>query len=267
MSKIGKNIRKIRVIKQLSQASFAQIFNLARPSVGAYEEGRAEPKIDTVVQIAQYFGISTDALLTKELTINELYRFDALKNKKTSNETDSGSLSKKDIFQNTVGVFIRDHIEYINDHLKSDYIDSLPRYHFPGIASFSARLFEIEGDSMSFENKGIHQGDMVLCEFKLDRMDSFQADLLYVLVLQNRLILRRFKPGTHLLTFTCDSPEYPTEEYQSNQILEAWQVMAVLTRSPVSIKSYKERITELEDQLLKLANRMEEMEKRRKNNM
>ncbi|MCZ6899785.1 MAG: transcriptional regulator, partial [Bacteroidetes bacterium] len=34
MSYIGKNIKKIRTIKKLSQAQFAQLFNLARPSVG-----------------------------------------------------------------------------------------------------------------------------------------------------------------------------------------------------------------------------------------
>ena len=52
MSFIGKNIRKIRTIKKLSQADFAKIFELARPSVGAYEEERAEPKVDTIIQIA-----------------------------------------------------------------------------------------------------------------------------------------------------------------------------------------------------------------------
>jgi transcriptional regulator with XRE-family HTH domain len=75
MGIIGKNIRKIRTVKKLSQAAFAELFNLARPSVGAYEEGRSEPKIDTLIQIAQYFGISIDSLLTKELTINDLFNF------------------------------------------------------------------------------------------------------------------------------------------------------------------------------------------------
>ncbi|MCK5699873.1 MAG: helix-turn-helix transcriptional regulator, partial [Cyclobacteriaceae bacterium] len=58
MSSIGKNIKKIRTVKKLSQAAFAEIFSLARPSVGAYEEVRAEPKVDTIIQIANYFGIS-----------------------------------------------------------------------------------------------------------------------------------------------------------------------------------------------------------------
>lgn len=79
MSHIGKNIKKIRTVKKINQADFADLFGLARASVGGYEEGRAEPKIDTIIAIANHFGISIDMLLKKELTVNELYRFDIFK--------------------------------------------------------------------------------------------------------------------------------------------------------------------------------------------
>ena len=58
MSYVGKNIKRIRSVKKLSQADFAKLFNLARPSVGAYEEGRSEPKIQTLLDIAQKFGLN-----------------------------------------------------------------------------------------------------------------------------------------------------------------------------------------------------------------
>lgn len=76
MSLIGKNIKKIRAVKKLSQTAFADLLSLSRTSVGAYEEERAEPKIDTVILIANHFGISIDSLLSKELTINEVLKFD-----------------------------------------------------------------------------------------------------------------------------------------------------------------------------------------------
>ncbi|MEO0331535.1 MAG: helix-turn-helix transcriptional regulator, partial [Bacteroidota bacterium] len=44
MSIIGKNIKTIRTIKHISQADFADIFDISRASIGAYEEGRADPK-------------------------------------------------------------------------------------------------------------------------------------------------------------------------------------------------------------------------------
>jgi transcriptional regulator with XRE-family HTH domain len=79
MSKIGANIRKIRLTKGFSQAQFANIFGLTRASIGAYEEGRAEPKIDTVIEIAKYFSISLDIIFTKNITVNSLTNFNVSK--------------------------------------------------------------------------------------------------------------------------------------------------------------------------------------------
>ncbi len=75
MSYIGKNIRKIRISKKMTQTEFAELFNLKRTAVGSYEEGRAEPKIDTLIKIADYFKLSLDQLLRKELSINEIFHF------------------------------------------------------------------------------------------------------------------------------------------------------------------------------------------------
>jgi transcriptional regulator with XRE-family HTH domain len=75
MSRIGKNIRKIRATKGLSQTAFAELFGITRASVGAYEEERAEPKTDIMLQIANYFSIPIEALLTEELTVNRLAKF------------------------------------------------------------------------------------------------------------------------------------------------------------------------------------------------
>ncbi|NPA44958.1 MAG: helix-turn-helix transcriptional regulator [Chlorobi bacterium] len=75
MSFFGKNIRKIRIAKKMTQTEFAELFELKRTAVGAYEEGRAEAKIDTIIKIADYFKLSLDQLLRKELTINEIFHF------------------------------------------------------------------------------------------------------------------------------------------------------------------------------------------------
>ena len=79
MSFFGNNIRKIRKVKKLSQAAFADLFGLTRASIGAYEEGRAEPKMDTIIAIARQFNLTLDEIITKELTVNDLYKFDIFK--------------------------------------------------------------------------------------------------------------------------------------------------------------------------------------------
>lgn len=72
MSVFGKNVKKIRMLHNLSQQEFGELFNVSRGSVGSYEEGRAEPKIDTAIKIAKHFNVSLDVLLTKTYKENAL---------------------------------------------------------------------------------------------------------------------------------------------------------------------------------------------------
>jgi transcriptional regulator with XRE-family HTH domain len=75
MSLIGKNIRKVRSIKGLSQSAFANLFDLTRASISAYEEGRAEPKMEVTMRLAKYLNIPIETLLTREITVNEFAKF------------------------------------------------------------------------------------------------------------------------------------------------------------------------------------------------
>lgn len=59
----------------MTQARFAELFDLKRTALGAYEEGRAEAKLNTLIKIADYFNISLDQLVRKEITVNEIFHF------------------------------------------------------------------------------------------------------------------------------------------------------------------------------------------------
>ena len=72
---IGKNIKKIRGVKRLSQQAFADLFGLKRGTLAAYEEGRSSPRLETVIKIASHFNIDMDELLKTELTVNRLLQF------------------------------------------------------------------------------------------------------------------------------------------------------------------------------------------------
>lgn len=67
MSFFGQNIRFLRNRQQMSQSAFAELFGLKRTAVGAYEEERAEPKVELFVKIANHFGISLEDLLCRNL--------------------------------------------------------------------------------------------------------------------------------------------------------------------------------------------------------
>ncbi|MEG0928269.1 helix-turn-helix domain-containing protein [Chryseobacterium sp.] len=72
MTFFGTNIKKIRQVKGLSQKAFADLLDLNRGVISSYEEGRAEPKIETILKVADHFNIDLDKLLTETLQTDQL---------------------------------------------------------------------------------------------------------------------------------------------------------------------------------------------------
>lgn len=62
---IGQNIRNLRTDAGMSQEELAERLDppYTRPAVTAWESGRAKPRMDTVVQIAELFGVSVADLM------------------------------------------------------------------------------------------------------------------------------------------------------------------------------------------------------------
>lgn len=58
-----KNFRELRKGFGLTQEQMAKILHVSRTAVSNYERGRMEPSIQTLKDIAQFFGISLDWLL------------------------------------------------------------------------------------------------------------------------------------------------------------------------------------------------------------
>lgn len=73
---LAKNIKKLRLFKGMNQTEFAELFDLKRSSIGAYEEGRAEPKLEALINISNYFDLAIDDIVKGELTVNKIAGFE-----------------------------------------------------------------------------------------------------------------------------------------------------------------------------------------------
>ena len=58
MVKLNENMRKLRKHLKLTQDQFAAKLDIKRSLLGAYEEGRAEPKLELLQKIAAVFNVS-----------------------------------------------------------------------------------------------------------------------------------------------------------------------------------------------------------------
>jgi transcriptional regulator with XRE-family HTH domain len=264
MSFIGKNIKKIRTVKNLSQAGFAQLFNLARPSVGAYEEGRSEPKLETIGQIARHFGLSIDLLLTKELTVNELYHFDIFKQELAKEP----SLIKvaapaKPATSETRLIKATKTLEYIVQRHEKGYLEQLPTVNFPLNLKHTGRAFEQVGSEMQHRNQGIANGDILLGEF-VEPADyaNLIPGLVYIVVLQNRIVVRRLLEisGKGKLKLKADNPDYSLLEIPGKEILEIWEVRGLFSTKLKAPGQVEERLSLLEHTVQQLNQRLKNLE-------
>jgi transcriptional regulator with XRE-family HTH domain len=67
MSTVSNNIKYLRRMNGLTQEQFARKIGIKRSLLGAYEEARANPNLDNLMNIAKIFGTTVDNLLKNDL--------------------------------------------------------------------------------------------------------------------------------------------------------------------------------------------------------
>lgn len=60
---LGKKLTEIRKENKMSQEEFAELFNVSRQTVSAWENSKSYPDIETLIRISEKFNISLDILL------------------------------------------------------------------------------------------------------------------------------------------------------------------------------------------------------------
>ena len=67
MTLVANNIKYLRRMNGLTQEQFARKIGIKRSLLGAYEEGRANPNLDNLKNIAKIFGTTVDNLLNNDI--------------------------------------------------------------------------------------------------------------------------------------------------------------------------------------------------------
>ena len=68
MKYLSNNIKHIRSLKGLTQEEFAEDLKVSRSRISSYEENRAIPPIDFLVELSEYFNIPLDILIKNDLS-------------------------------------------------------------------------------------------------------------------------------------------------------------------------------------------------------
>ncbi|MDL2214894.1 helix-turn-helix domain-containing protein [Dysgonomonas sp. OttesenSCG-928-M03] len=158
MPKIGKNIKKIRNIKGLSQQAFADLFELTRGNISSYEELRAEPRIETVVKIANYFSIPLSDFIEKELSVNELLHYDT----KLVLEPEKLKIAQQMVRIPYIPALYLD--DYVKQHEDENFLIQLPYITVPSASRSELLAIEIDNSENLPAGYNFQNGDILIFE-------------------------------------------------------------------------------------------------------
>jgi len=61
--KLGENLKKLRIKKDISQIELARMLSVDRSFVSNIENGKSNPTLSTITSLAKVLGVSTNELL------------------------------------------------------------------------------------------------------------------------------------------------------------------------------------------------------------
>ncbi len=64
---LAQNLRYLRTKASKQQKELALILNVSKATMAKYESSMIEPNIETIVHMAEYFGVTLDELVLKDL--------------------------------------------------------------------------------------------------------------------------------------------------------------------------------------------------------
>ena len=123
----------MRKLNNWTQGDFAEKIQIKRSLVGAYEEGRADPRLNNLTNMSNLFGVSIDQLINQKLTSFSLSQINELGNVTSSNSkilaisVNSNDEEFIDLIPQKASA------GYLNGYADPTYIEELPKFQLPNL--------------------------------------------------------------------------------------------------------------------------------------
>jgi transcriptional regulator with XRE-family HTH domain len=246
MSLSGRNLRHLRKTKGWTQDEFAQRLGIKRSLVGAYEEERADPRLDVLETAMEIFKLSMDDLLLNDLS-----------------EEGESYLAKRRRLKMGNGptaviqfVPVKAAAGYLAGYNDPEFVDELNTFALPMLAPGDYRAFEIIGDSML----PTPSGSVVVGE-KIENLDGLKNNQPCIVVSRmDGIVYKRVskspKSKQMILTLVSDNPNYPPYTVKAEEVAEIWAAKMVISKpneKPVwDINQLANVVTSLQEEVTSL---------------
>jgi transcriptional regulator with XRE-family HTH domain len=231
MSLVSDNIKYLRKKSGMTQEQMADQIGIKRSLLGAYEEGRADPRLNNLFNISQLFSVSVDVLISKDVS-----RLDPSEwNSATSISSSNGSgkvlaiTVDKNEKENIELVPMKASAGYLNGYADPEYLEELPKFQLPILPQNGTyRAFEISGDSML----PMPSGTIVIGKY-LERPEEVKNGKTYVIVSgKEGVVYKRVFNYIHengKLFLVSDNKSYQAYDIHVSDLLEIWEAKAFIS--------------------------------------
>ncbi|MBP9097699.1 MAG: LexA family transcriptional regulator [Ferruginibacter sp.] len=252
MSRAGLNLKYLRKLRGWTQEEFANKLSIKRSLIGAYEEERADPRLDVLEIVADMFKLSLDELLLQDVS--------------NSNQAGNSYLAKRrqqkmmSADRNLIHfVPVKAAAGYLASYADTEFIDELNTFTLPMLTGGNYRAFEIIGDSML----PTPSGSIIVGE-KVESMDEVKNNLAYIVVSRNEgIVYKRIVKSNrskNKVSLVSDNPSYQPYQVNTEDIVELWQAQVVIGKVAQQqrwdVNSLANLVNNLQDQVSTLKKKM-----------
>jgi transcriptional regulator with XRE-family HTH domain len=242
MSYAGKNLKYIRKQREWTQEEMANQLQIKRSLVGAYEEERAEPRLEVMESICALFSINLEQFLFQDLSLTG--SMDESGEGNSGNNSNSNYLERRRSLKSDKNtslapivpfVPVKAAAGYLAGYADPEFLDELNTFTLPMLAPGDYRAFEIIGDSMLPTPSG-----SVIVGEKVGSFKEVKNSNTYIVVsnsdgvVYKRIITNddRSKEGNgDRLTLLSDNPLYEPYQVNATDIVEIWKAVYIIHKA------------------------------------
>lgn len=260
MNLIRNNIKFLRKENHFTQEQLAEKIGIKRSLLGAYEEGRADPRLNNLLKVSEIFNVSVDLLLGEDIS-QILDRDDKsitgrVKSRVLAITVDSKGDENIELIPQKASA------GYLNGYADPEYLEEMPKFKIPFLSkNGSFRAFEISGDSML----PVLPGTIIIGKY-IENTSDIKNNRTYILLTDSEgIVYKRLRTSNienGILELVSDNKNYSSYNVELQDVLEIWEAITFVSQNfpePTSIMSegsdfenLKSIVLELQQEVIRL---------------
>ncbi|MCI4648726.1 MAG: helix-turn-helix domain-containing protein [Phaeodactylibacter sp.] len=213
----------------MSQHALASVIGVAQSNIPAWESGKNNPSLELIIDLANLFKVSVDALLKNDLSELPPYSLDRSSDF-LINKVEDCRPNYVDLSPNLVDL-IDNHCPYVSAQHLQRYAagmlkDPLPHASIPGLRPGS-QGFQVIGDAMQPHLK---PGQYIWCTKKAQAAEVRPGSIYFITYSPSMFSTCYGKAEADGITlYYSNYQEYPPQHLAASSVQEVWECYAILS--------------------------------------